>query len=78
MIKINKFKRMEGRDLNQYLNFLENYTAQDNSYQWLKGVKYGIQNSDDNNYYISGNKRKIYPISKRLECIVYRSEYFKE
>jgi len=60
--------------MNKYIYFLKNYSALDNTYTWFYKVRYAIQKSDNDNYYIFGNSKQLYPIPKSLEFEIYTVE----
>lgn len=57
--------------MNKYIEFLENYSTNQNDYIWFKKCHYGIQGYDKNNYYIQGKNMKKYPLPKILENTKY-------
>lgn len=56
--------------MNKYISFLKDFTTEDNTYTYIKNVKYHILKEDMLYYYIT-NPIKPYPIPKNLKHIVY-------
>ena len=60
-----------------YIEFYQDYIAEDNSFTWVHDVKYRIISKDDNFYYIVKNKGKTQKIPRNEEGDIYITDTIK-